>query len=448
MKKIGQFFEQKKLDHKFKKAGEGHKLTDERPASSASSSNAGTSRPQTATRQISSEGAQMAGMAAVARSEPPKTESQQMKAIRREAQRQIEKEQAEKAVNIPTAASARTSSSQGSNDPDGFNDGSAPVSVGGVYYTCALSPERVQKSELDEHIRECILMHLAVDPIKASSMMVKTLNKDSEKVQVCINTIEKYISNVCAHPDEDKYCKIRLGNKAFQERVGSIEGAEEFLQALGFERKLLQQNGQEESYLVLQQEKRNNPEQLKALFDVLVNTQPVKPILDRDIKVFHPHNCVMRFNLPPEFYNLSTQEVEREQQLRAEEVEKNSILRTKAMREADLQKQLRRYRYALIRVRFPDGIILQGTFYARDKLSSLMQFVRECLVNDWQPFYLVTQTRQKLTEENSMLTELQIAPAAMLNFAWDESIAEDIASAQVQQTAILKPAIMKLIQPL
>ena len=47
---------------------------------------------------------------------------------------------------------------------------------------------------------------------------------------------------------------------------------------------------------------------------------------------------------------------------RTEEIERNSQLRTKATREAEIQKNLRRYRYALIRVRFPDGILLQGIY--------------------------------------------------------------------------------------
>lgn len=44
---------------------------------------------------------------------------------------------------------------------------------------------------------------------------------------------------------------------------------------------------------------------------------------------------------------------------RAEGVEKSQMLMTKAMREKEQQRELRRYRYALIRVRFPDGILLQ-----------------------------------------------------------------------------------------
>ena len=45
---------------------------------------------------------------------------------------------------------------------------------------------------------------------------------------------------------------------------------------------------------------------------------------------------------------------------RTETVERNAELRTKAMREAEDQKRMRRYRYCLVRIRFPDGILLQG----------------------------------------------------------------------------------------
>ena len=55
---------------------------------------------------------------------------------------------------------------------------------------------------------------------------------------------------------------------------------------------------------------------------------------------------------------------------RHETVERNAELRTKAMRDAEEQKRLRRYRYCLLRVRFPDGIILQGKTASLQILST------------------------------------------------------------------------------
>lgn len=40
--------------------------------------------------------------------------------------------------------------------------------------------------------------------------------------------------------------------------------------------------------------------------------------------------------------------------------ERLSVLRTKAMREREEQRELRKYTYTLLRVRLPDGCLLQG----------------------------------------------------------------------------------------
>lgn len=44
---------------------------------------------------------------------------------------------------------------------------------------------------------------------------------------------------------------------------------------------------------------------------------------------------------------------------RSEGIERSMMLRTKAMREKEEMREMRKYRFALIRVRFPDGILLQ-----------------------------------------------------------------------------------------
>ena len=44
---------------------------------------------------------------------------------------------------------------------------------------------------------------------------------------------------------------------------------------------------------------------------------------------------------------------------RSELAERESMLRTKAMREREEMRERRKYRYTLIRIRFPDGIVLQ-----------------------------------------------------------------------------------------
>lgn len=45
---------------------------------------------------------------------------------------------------------------------------------------------------------------------------------------------------------------------------------------------------------------------------------------------------------------------------RSDLVEKNAMLRTKAMREKEEQRERRKYNYTLLRIRLPDGNLLQG----------------------------------------------------------------------------------------
>ena len=47
---------------------------------------------------------------------------------------------------------------------------------------------------------------------------------------------------------------------------------------------------------------------------------------------------------------------------RTESVEKEAMLRTRAMKERDeIKMAVRHYRFVLLRIRFPDGLVLQGT---------------------------------------------------------------------------------------
>ena len=68
---------------------------------------------------------------------------------------------------------------------------------------------------------------------------------------------------------------------------------------------------------------------------------------------------------PDDFFQLSIDEIHREQKLKSEAIERDQLLRTKAMRERDETRTAARYyRYTLLRVRLPDGLFLQGLWWA------------------------------------------------------------------------------------
>merc|ERR1712083_629080 len=63
--------------------------------------------------------------------------------------------------------------------------------------------------------------------------------KDSDPAGLkrCLSTLRVYVKNLCDNPQEPKFKKLNLANKAFAERVAPYDGATEFLDAMGFEKK-------------------------------------------------------------------------------------------------------------------------------------------------------------------------------------------------------------------
>ncbi|XP_070764753.1 UBX domain-containing protein 6 [Enoplosus armatus] len=433
------FFDDIKKDIKFKSAGPGKKLTED-PSKKAEVVQSSSSAKNN--RHVPTEGAQRAGAAALARIEQhqrPKVHTSH-DAIRNQVKRELEAEAA------ALAEKEKAATAEGSKVP--VKD-PACLSVSGVYFTCPLTGATLTKSEREVHIKEAILMRFEEDAVEASVMMVHTFNKDREKVKAAVDIMSKYVDNICKNPTEEKYRKIKVSNKVFQEKVRCMEGCREFLQALGFISIMLPIDGQEEEeeFLVLPEQSPDDLELMKERRDRLQRGEPVRAQLDRQPQAFRPSPNAQCFDLPPEFYNLTAEELKKEQQQRSEVVEKNAMLRTKAMREKEEQRERRKYNYTLLRIRLPDGNLLQGTFYAWDRLPVLFGFVRESLVDGWQPFELIAPGSQKLQEsEEVALAECNLVPAALLTFAWDAAVQADIAAAGGKSPSLLKPQLLETIR--
>ncbi|XP_077572973.1 UBX domain-containing protein 6 [Stigmatopora nigra] len=436
MKKL---FDDIKKDIKFKSLGPGKKLSEESNAPDRGQKSSGSKQPQ---RESPSEGSQRAGAAALARVEQhqrPKVQTSQ-DAIRNQVKRELEAEAA------ALAGKEKAATAEGTNVA-----GREGLSVSGVYFTCPLTGATLTKSDRDVHLKEAILMRFEEDNVEASVMMIHTFNKDKEKVKAAVDIISKYVENICKNPSEEKYRKIKLSNKVFQEKLRCVEGSREFLEALGFISTMLVVDGQEEEeeFLVLPEQSPDTLELMKERRDRLQRGEPVRALLDRQAQAFRASDNATRFELPSEFYNLSAEELKKEQQQKSDLVEKNSMLRTKAMRERDEQRERRKYNYTLLRIRLPDGNLLQGTFYAWDRLPVLFGFVRDSLVDGWQPFELIAPGGQKLQEDEDVaLAECNLVPAALLSFAWDASVQADIVAAGSKSSTLLKPELLETIRNL
>ena len=314
-----------------------------------------------------------------------------------------------------------------------------------------MSPVTLPRNELFEHLHQCFLRQLDEEPLMMSIMMIHTLNRDKQKVEAGVNILCKYLQNVIDHPSEEKYLKIRKTNKVFQEKVACLLGVEEFLvSGCGFALAEMsaEVNGEtsQHPFFVMRESTAQNTEQILVAKQMLTEAEPLEIVVDRNVKVFKPSAGAAHFDVPPSFYEVSTQDVRQKQGEMATEVEKSKQLRTKVMREADSGPK-RIYKYCIIRVRFPDGVLLQGTFPASDKLIDVRQFVQEHLVMDWIPFTLVDSIGRPYSDEASSLAKLKLTPGTLMNFSVESSIAEEVAASSVDgKIQYLKPEVLSLLQ--
>jgi UBX domain-containing protein 6 len=159
-----------------------------------------------------------------------------------------------------------------------------PINVS-VHLVCP-NCERIELySEMDRHLENCLQEVYLKDPVYGSVLLIHTLCKNQEKRTTCIDTLCKYLENILEHPDEEKYRKIRISNKAFQDRVAAVKGALLFVEAIGFKQSLLPHGDGEEQFYVLSEVDCPDVSSLGAFKELLREAQPVKPTLDRGLKV-------------------------------------------------------------------------------------------------------------------------------------------------------------------
>lgn len=316
-----------------------------------------------------------------------------------EAERKLREEQSESSLKPSTASS--TTGMENKN-----------LACQGVFFRCPMiSDEVLTKQEWKIKIKEFLYQQLEEERALTSCLIIWNCNT-KEKAEECIQTLTKYLENIINHPDEEKYYKIRMSNRIFCEKVRNVEGALEFLKAAGFRETEIDN----EAFLLYSKDNVEKDFDLSGLLESLKNAEVIPLTLDRNIKVLLPSQA-RRVVLPDDFYRVTAEELKREQQLRTEALE-SSVLRTKAMREREEQRNLRLYRFGLVRVKFPNGLYIQGTFNVYEKIKDVFEFVQSCLEDESLVFSLATAGEGKLDEEDmdKTLSELRFIPSVMLLF--------------------------------
>lgn len=440
--KIKKFFARKKVDAKFKLAGPGHKMTGS--STSQQSSQQKKQDKYTPAQAVQTEAKRQAAEAALLRLSSQKKDSgfNSLSAIQAQVRRELEAEKkAQTAQSSVVSERPKLSEMQLESSPY--------LAVNGIFYRCPMISDAVlTKEEWRIQVREFLYEQLEEERGLTACLIIHSCNYNRTKVKDCVDVLVRYVDNILGNPTESKYHRIRCANATFNDKVAPIDGASEFLLSAGFTPQEIEHNGTMEQFWVFNESNLDGLETLMFLRDALKAEDRIELELDRNLKVLSPSQAAKRVDLPMEFYNISKDELKKEQQTRAEEIEKLTQLRTKAMRERDELREIRKYKFALMRIRFPDGIYLQGTFSVYEKLSEVMQFVQDNLSADSIPFILTTPSGHRLTDVDAdqSLLDLRLVPATILTFQWEPLVVEE--AAQISKDTYLKEIVMMLMEAL
>lgn len=425
--KLKKFFAKQKL--KFGAAGPGRKLNSEAPQPSSSQRSHSSSKDvyvPPKRKELSAE-AKAAAEAALARVQntDKKEFNTSLAAIKAQVRRELENERKAKEQLEQLTLSE-------DNIPENERK---DLAVQGVFFRCPLISEEVlPRKEWKVKIKEFLYEQMQHERGLSACLIIYNCNP-KEKYEACVETLIKCLENIQNNPNEEKFKKIRMNNRMFCEKIKVCEGALEFLHAAGFAEITID----DEPYLIWSEENMEPETTLLSLLDALKCSEPFQLELDRNIQVLLPSQ-VRRTNLPADFFRISPEEIKREQQLRSDALEQAQILKTKAMREKEELRVINRYKFSLIRVRFPNGVFLQGTFNVYEKLSQVYEFVQSCLMHEAAEFVLIQSTGQRFTdaEFEKSLYDLKLVPTILFNFSYENE--------SHQLADYLKEELMLLIQ--
>lgn len=434
MDRIRELINKRKLDAKFKRAGEGYRLDSTVKDGNMASSGQDGDKSSEVAQKLAAEAA-MKRMANSSSFKPPISRTQ--RSIMEEARRQL---QSCKLQEEQKQALSKEKEVEESQPPKPGN----LASIAGVYFTCELvgSDVCMEKNDLLNLIEERLRGCLAEEPLLSSTLMIATLNPTIRRA-AGMEVLCKYLDNLLNNITEPKYRSIRIGNKIFTDKVSCLKGGLEFLNAAGFEKTVVDNV----EYLKMADD-RVDPDHLQLARDVLVSTEPISIKLHRNPRVFKMDSATSLLprddQLSADFFRLRDDELRQEQWKKAEEVQRLTTLRTRAMREKDDARGRSRFRYSLIRVRFPDDWVLQGVFNGHEKLQAVHDFVQQYVSCNWIPFHLQVPSEPKFSSASYdiSLSDLRLSPAALLRFEWDETVVRDaVAAGQTVPSTYLKPEL-------
>ena len=260
----------------------------------------------------------------------------------------------------------------------------------------------------------------------------------------------KLVSNVANAPDEPKFRKVRLTNPKIAASVtdgAAFPAAPRLLAYCGFT-----PAGDGESIALDDAAAHDGARLAEAAVllqtwaDLPQGQLPPPPLGPLDVCVLLNDGGAgggmggLADNLPSDFYELTGAEAKALMQASAQRKADEMTFKTRETRELEAARRRRRYRKCLVRVRFPDGTMVQATFSVKAPVSRVLAWVSECLREPGHAFELALPRSPPLGRMDDSLEQAELAPAALLNFR--------VTDAELYQPPYLAPHLLETAQTL
>ncbi|XP_068662702.1 plant UBX domain-containing protein 2 isoform X1 [Aristolochia californica] len=267
------------------------------------------------------------------------------------------------------------------------------------------------EEEVSEHVEACLSDRVA-ESTGPQNVEVDMRNElmgwvgvylSGEPSEGSVEVVLKLLRNIVKEPGNDKFRRLRMSNPKINEAFQMTASGVELLEGIGFR---LQQQGEEmwatmeapsdeqicsmrEAMSLLENKKQENSPLVDSV--TLENRVQQKKVVDRQVRVFFsvPESVAAKIDLPDSFYNLSAEELKREAELKRKKIADSQLLIPKSYKEKQAKAARRKYKATIIRIQFPDGVVLQGVFLPWEPTTVLYEFVSSALKESCLEFELL-----------------------------------------------------------
>lgn len=131
-------------------------------------------------------------------------------------------------------------------------------------------------------------------------------------------------------------------------------------------------------------------------------------------------------DLPDDFYELTVEEVRRlfrdlqQNRLQLENTPLLTSTKKEEMAKQSSEQRLAQYKSAVVRIQFPDHVILQGIFSPDNTIGDVYNFIKDYLETPNKPFTTFITPLKETLDPNMTLLEAKFVPCVHMHFKWLE----------------------------